>query len=221
MVNLGKDMGINNWSNPQDYGLSLTLGAGEVTMLDMASVYGTLANSGTRIDISPILKITDVKGNVLEQKTDVPSKKVLDPGVTFILSDILSDNNARSMEFGPNSPLLIPGHTVSVKTGTTDSKRDNWTDGYTQNYVVITWVGNNDNSPMSQTLASGITGAAPIWHRIMQNLIAKTPDKKPSPPVEVVKRMCFGKPEYFIKGTETTAGCGLAIPMPSRYSERR
>ena len=79
----------------------------------------------------------------------------MDRGIAFIMNDILADGNARSIEFGMNTPLNIPGHYVSVKTGTTDNKRDNWTDGYTKNYVVIVWVGNNDNSPMSQSLSIG------------------------------------------------------------------
>lgn len=207
MVNLGKKMGISNWDEPENYGLSITLGAAEVTMLDMASVYGTLANQGSRVDTDPILKITDSSGSILEQKTQVQSVQVLKKGVAFILSDILADNKARSMEFGSNSPLNIPGHTVSVKTGTTDNKRDNWTDGYTKDYVVIVWVGNNDNTPMSPNLASGITGAAPIWHRIMENLLTKTPETKPVPPSEVVQKICQGKAEYLIRGTENIPEC--------------
>lgn len=207
MVNTAKKMGINTWDDPSEYGLSITLGAAEVTMLDMASVYGTLANQGNRVDLSPILKITDSKGNMLEQKTEIRPHPVLDKGVAFILSDILADNQARSMEFGPDSPLKISGHTVSVKTGTTDNKRDNWTDGYTNDFVVIAWVGNNDNTPMSQNLASGITGAAPIWHRIMENLLTKAPETKPFPPSDIVQKICNGKPEYLLIGTENTSEC--------------
>jgi 1A family penicillin-binding protein len=220
MVNLGKQMGITHWGNPSEYGLSLTLGSGEVTMLDMASVYGTLANKGTYEEINPVLKITDTKGNLLEQKTQSKGLQILDEGVTFILADILADNAARSMEFGSNSPLFIPNHTVSVKTGTTDNKRDNWTDGYTNNFVVIVWVGNNDNSPMSQNLASGITGAAPIWHKIMENLLAQKPETKPILPSQVVQRICFGKPEYLLKGTESTNDCRLNVSPTAAYLVR-
>jgi penicillin-binding protein 1C len=207
MVNLGEKMGISSWSDPKNYGLSITLGAAEVTMLDMATVYGTLANDGNRVDLNPILKITDARGNILEQKVSVTSQPALEEGVSFILSDILADNQSRSLEFGPNSPLLIPGHTVSVKTGTTDNKRDNWTDGYTNNHVVIVWVGNNDNSPMSQNLASGITGAAPIWHKIMDNLLSKIPETKPTPPSVIVQKICSKRIEYLLKRTENTPDC--------------
>lgn len=207
MVNMGKNMGIKTWKNPDDYGLSITLGAAEVTMLDMATVYGTLANQGNRIDLNPILKITDSRGNTLEEKTIPHGIQILEKGVAFILSDILADNQARSVEFGSNSPLLIPGHYVSVKTGTTDYKKDNWTNGYTNNYVVVVWVGNNDNTPMSPHLASGITGAAPIWHKIMSGLLSQNPGTKPVPPDEVTQKLCRGKLEYLLKRTANIPEC--------------
>ncbi len=220
MVTLGKEMGIKSWGDPDNYGLSITLGAAEVTMLDMATVYGTLANGGVRHDLNPILKITDYKGNTLEQKENDNGHRVLREGVAFIISDILSDNQTRTAVFGSNSPLTIPGHTVAVKTGTTDNKRDNWTIGYTRDFVVAVWVGNNDNSPMSPTLASGITGAAPIWHQIMADLLTKTPEKRPLMPEDVVQKPCRGRIEYFIKGAEHTAPCGIT-PTPFRKFQRR
>lgn len=204
MVNFARDMGVTHWDPDRSYGLSTTLGGSEVTMLDMATVFGTLANGGVRQDLNPILKITDYNGKVIEEKRPSPGRRVLTEGVAFIMSDILSDNMARSAAFGLNTPLVIPGHTVSVKTGTTDNKRDNWTVGYTKDYVVAVWVGNNDNSPMSQTLASGITGAAPIWHRVMEQLLKNKPDSKPQVPKDVVQAPCYGRFEYFIVGTETT-----------------
>ncbi|MBI2031638.1 MAG: penicillin-binding protein [Candidatus Levybacteria bacterium] len=216
MVGLAKKMGISTWGDPEQYGLAITLGAADVKMLDMTSVYGVFANQGVRVNINPILKITDYQGNVLEEKDEVEGKKVLDPGIGFIISDILADNNARAMEFGINSPLFIPNHKVSVKTGTSDNKRDNWTIGYTSSYVVAVWVGNNDNSPMSQNLASGITGAAPIWNRIMNHLISSLPDEKLPIPDDVVEKSCMGKTEYFIKGTESFVNCSQKItPSPT------
>lgn len=208
MVNMGKDMGVSRWGDADQYGLSITLGAAEVTMLDMATVFGTLANGGIRQDINPLVKVTDIRGTVLEEKTEHAGQRVLSEGIAFIISDILADNAARSVAFGPRSILQIPGHTVSVKTGTSDNKRDNWTVGYTKDLVVAVWVGNNDNSPMSQTLASGITGAAPIWHRIMASLLEKEPDKKPAVPSDIVQKPCLGRNEYFLAGTENSANCG-------------
>lgn len=225
MVNFAQKMGITSWDNSNNYGLSITLGAAEATMTDMATVYGTLANQGVRVEPNPILKATDYTGNVLEEKNK-PSLfgskenqylngiRVMDQGVAFIMASILSDNQSRAIEFGTNSPLNIPGHTISVKTGTSDNKRDNWTIGYNPNYVVTVWVGNNDNSPMSQSLASGITGAAPIWNKIMTSLIGNTPDIKYPMPNDVIQKQCNGKPEYFIKGTENSVNCNY-IPTPS------
>lgn len=201
MIRLGRDMGITTWDK-DEYGLSLTLGAAEVTMLDMATVNGTLANLGHRVDLNPIIKITTSRGYTLEEKNHISSRQVLKEGVAFIISDILADNSARSLAFGTSSPLVIPGHTVSVKTGTSDYKRDNWAIGYTPDYVVTVWVGNNDNSPMSPTLASGITGAAPIWQRIMILLLQGKPNHKQAIPDDVVAVPCNGKYEYFLKGTE-------------------
>ena len=216
MVNMGKKMGIASWNDPKEYGLSVTLGGAEVTMLDMAEVNGTLANHGQRVELNPILKITDYKGDILEKKEIPNSIQVLPKGVSYIISDILADNQARSMAFGSSSPLLIPNHFVSVKTGTSDNKRDNWANGYTENAVVISWVGNNNNAPMSQSLASGITGAAPIWHRVMEILLKNSKDEIKNIPGDIVQKSCFGKNEYFIKGTENSVFCGPLI-MPSGY----
>ena len=216
MVELGKKMGISTWKETGNYGLAITLGAAAGEMTDMEGVCGGLANGGNRININPIIKVTDAQGNILEEKK-IEKNRVLDPGVAFIISDILADNLARTMEFGTNSPLFIPNHTVSVKTGTSDNKRDNWTIGYTPSYLVAVWVGNNDNSPMSQSLASGITGAAPIWNRIMNNLISSLPDEKFSQPEDVIQKSCMGQKEYFIRGTESFVNCNpKTLPSVSK-----
>ena len=216
MVALAKDMGITTWGDPSQYGLAITLGAAEIKMTDMTQVYGTLANQGKRVDINPILKVTDSQGNILEEKNTIQEKSVVPAGIAYIMSNILADNSARALEFGPNSPLVIPGHTVSVKTGTTDNKRDNWTIGYTPSYLVAVWVGNNDNSPMNQALASGITGAAPIWHQIMSNLLGNenNPGENYPIPDDVIAKTCLGRTEYFIKGTENSISC-RPTPSPS------
>jgi membrane peptidoglycan carboxypeptidase len=198
------------------------LGGGEVTMLEMAQAYGVFANNGYRISLHPVLKVTNSHGKVLDSynppSSPIFGKKILPEGVSFIISDILADNNARTMEFGANSALRVANQTVSVKTGTTNDLRDNWTIGYTPDYVVATWVGNDDNTPMSN-IASGITGAAPIWHDIMTYLLKdKTPHPFSRPPGVIQKKICSlsglvpppdGTPnrcetrfEYFISGTE-------------------
>lgn len=216
MIDLARKMGITTWNNPENYGLAITLGSADTKMTDMATVYGVLANGGYKVNLNPILKITDSKGSVLEEKKDVTLEKtqIIDSGAAFIISNILADNAARSMEFGSNSPLNIPNHYVSVKTGTSDNKRDNWTIGYTQDYVTTVWVGNNDNSPMSQNLASGITGAAPIWHEIMTNLLPNFSSNKLTVPPNVIQKNCIGRKEYFIKGTENSVNCTFT-PTPT------
>jgi 1A family penicillin-binding protein len=174
MITEGQKMGITTWTDPSNYGLSLTLGGGAVTALDLSKVYSTIADYGKRPDLLPILSVKDYKGRVLEKNNPVTSDAI-DPRVAFILTDILKDNNARAPEFGLNSYLVIKNHPeVAVKTGTSNDLRDNWTVGYNQNYLVLTWVGNNDNSPMSR-IASGVTGASPIWNKIMSAILADKP----------------------------------------------
>src|SRR5258708_3802890 len=197
------------------------IGGGEVRMIDMAQAYGVFANGGYRIDLHPILKVTDKNNKIVEEyippQSPIFGKKILPPGVAFIMSDILQDNGARLTEFGPASGLYIKNKIVSAKTGTTDDKRDNWAIGYTPSYVVATWVGNDNNQPMG-AIASGITGAAPIFHDIMSHLLENKPQEPPQRPINIIsKNVCSttgllptqDKPcptrfEYFIKGTEPT-----------------
>jgi membrane peptidoglycan carboxypeptidase len=216
MINTAKRMGITTWGNPDQYGLSITLGAAETKMTDMATVYGTIANLGKKVNLDPILKVSNYDSSVFYQKQEELPNLILDPGVAYIISNILADNNARSLEFGANSPLNISNHIVSVKTGTSDNKRDNWTIGFTPQYLTAVWVGNNDNSPMSQTLASGITGAAPIWNKIMSLLLANVSNVPAKMPDDVILKKCQGRNEYFIKGTENTPDCNfIATPSPT------
>lgn len=215
MLEKARAMGISSWNDSSRFGLSLTLGSGEVTMLEMASVYGTLANNGKRVTPTPILEVSDYAGRILERLKPNRGAQAVKPEAAWIISNILSDNVARTSAFGPNSGLVIPGKTVSVKTGTSNDKRDNWAIGYTPSYVVTVWVGNNDNSPMDQNLASGITGATPIWHDIMAELLKEKPDEIPTKPDGVVALPCYhGRVEYFIKGTEPPGRC-VGYPTPS------
>jgi len=219
------DMGIDNWQptdeNVKNVGLSLVLGGRETTLLSEVTAYGAFANGGIRQDPVAILKVTDTKGNTLYEYKKSEGRRVLEQEVSFLISHILLDNVARTMEFGPNSYLVVPGRTVSVKTGTTDQKRDNWTFGYTPSYVVGVWVGNNDNSVMNQAIASGVTGASPIWNRIMTYVLKGKGDEPPVKPDNVVATtvdaLSGGLPkdgnptrsEYFIKGTEPTGSGAL------------
>jgi len=179
-IDFATEMGITTFTDPSDYGLSLTLGGGEVRPYDMAEVFGVFANSGIRQPLIGILKVEDWKGKVLQEvdtkETALSGKRIFSQGVAFIISHILQDNNARSEAFGTSSFLNVSGHPeVSVKTGTTNDLRDNWTIGYTRYAVVVVWVGNNDNSEMSRAI-SGVSGASPIWNAIMGEVLNKAED---------------------------------------------
>lgn len=215
MIATASAMGISSLTDESRYGLSLTLGGGEVTMLDMGKAFGAFANSGVRQELSSILKVEDSRGNIQEEFKPKVGKEILPPEVTYLISHILLDNNARIAAFGENSLLVIPRHAVSVKTGTTDDKRDNWTIGYTPGFLTVVWVGNNDNTPMHPYLTSGITGAAPIWNKIMTYVLKDQPDRWPSRPENIIglsicavtgrlpgDSNCPTRYEYFIKGTE-------------------
>ncbi len=217
-MELGYKMGLTTWEptaeNVSNVGLSLVLGGREVRLLDLTSAYTVFANGGKHLDPISILKVEDAKGKTLYESHDTDGPRVLDEGITFITSNILSDNGARSAAFGSNSILNVPGKTVSVKTGTTDQKRDNWTVGFTPSMTVGVWVGNNDNSVLDPKIASGITGASPIWQKIMIAALKDKPDEKPRQPDNVsyidIDGLMGGQPkdgsptrkEYFIKGTE-------------------
>jgi penicillin-binding protein 1C len=150
------------------YGISLALGGGEVTLVDMVTAYGVLANQGSLVRPTPFLEITDSDGKRLYRLAPQP-KPVLDPRIAFMVGDILSDNQARAMEFGANS-LLRVSRPAAVKTGTTNDWKDNWTIGFTPYVLVGVWAGNADNTSMRHS--TGVTGAAPIWHDTIETIFA-------------------------------------------------
>lgn len=241
MIDKAEEMGVTTWGNRQRFGLALTLGGGEVTMTELAQVYGTFANQGKTITLNPILEVTNYQGEVLYQNPCVFEQKclgeqTLTPGVASQITSILSDNVARTPAFGPRSVLNIPDQQVAVKTGTTNNLRDNWTNGYTSDRVVMVWVGNNDNTPMSY-VASGITGASPIWNKIMRLLLSEDQPHRFEyasnlEAVEICATTgtlpCRGCPrvvtEYFVPGTQPTQACNSSyfapkptpIPDPNR-----
>ena len=232
MLDRATEVGITTWNDRSRFGLSLTLGGGEVTMVEMAQLYGAFANNGALTKLHSILAVKNQKGEILYQNTCVTGeetcfeKQVFDPKTAFLITDILSDNQARTPAFGPQSVLNIPGQQVAVKTGTTNSLRDNWTIGYTTDRLVAVWVGNNDNTPMSY-VASGITGASPIWNKTMRLLLDPinphvfvVPDDLVE--VAVCKATgtlpCTGCPlittELFVPGTQPTNACSPAVFEP-------
>jgi 1A family penicillin-binding protein len=217
MLTTAYDMGISTLEptpeNMRRLGLSVTLGGGEVSLLDMASAYSAFANTGLRVEPTAILKVTDKDGNVLEEVHPLPGRRVLSEGEAFIISNILSDNKSRLLTFGENNLLKFTNREVAAKTGTTNNRRDNWTIGWTPQVIVGTWVGNNDNTEM-KALVSGVSGAAPIWRKIINEYLKDKPVENFSIPSGVVTadvdivsgyRAHDGFPlrtEFFIRGTE-------------------
>ena len=214
------DMGLStlepNNENIRRLGLSLTLGGGEVRLLELTSAYSAFANGGLKVEPVAILKVVDNKGKVLDEFRPAGGKRVLSSQHVYLINNILSDNKAREAVFGPRSLINIPGGNIAVKTGTTNDRRDNWTIGWGyKTKVVGVWVGNNDNSAMKE-VSSGTTGAAPIWRKILMTAMGNNLDR----PFEVPEGMVTvdvdevsgfrahdgfsSRSEYFVSGTEPT-----------------
>ncbi len=186
LLNLMERFGVESLGQDAGrYGLSLTLGGGEVTLLELTRAYSVFATGGLLVPTTTIRCVLDGDDNIIYQyengcprgqntprtvNTLAYGLEVLDPRIAFVISDILADNNARAPAMGARSPLYTGDLVSSVKTGTTDDTRDNWTVGFTRNVAVGVWAGNSDNTPMVNT--SGLTGAAPIWHDVVMGIYA-------------------------------------------------
>ncbi len=183
-IKTAEDLGITTLNPP--YGPSIVLGGWEVKLLDITSAYGVFANDGKRVPPISILKVEDANGRVLEENKKEPMA-VLDSEAARMVSDILSDNQARSPMFGSRSNLYFADYQVAAKTGTTQNYRDAWTIGYTPSLVTGVWVGNNNNAPMAAKPA--VTLAGPIFHEFMDNTLPRFPEEsfiKPTPPTKVI-----------------------------------
>ncbi len=221
-IQLAHDLGITTLNDPGRYGLSLVIGGGETTLLDMTSVYGVFAANGIRHQDQSILSVENDSGTVLEKYEDKPYQ-VLDPNIPRMISDILSDNKARTPTFGAHSTLVIPGVEVAVKTGTTNSNRDAWTIGYTPSVVVGVWAGNNDNTPMKK---GGAAVAGPIWNAVMtealktlsQNETFEKPDSI-DPSVPAVMRGFWQGGETFV--VDKTSGALATTYTPLEMQEEK
>ncbi len=213
MIQTANKLGIKSLdSKASYYGLSLTLGSGEVTLLELTNAYSTFANKGVYLEPVSILKVENSSGRVLEEWKKGNGTKAVKEEDAYILSNMLSDNDARLRAFGPYSYLTFPKNTVAVKTGTTNDVRDNWTIGYTPSIAVGVWVGNNDNSPMS--VQSGVAGAAPIFNKVMNEYLKGKSEEQFVKPENVIEKEIDSelgglpqgtrsrKKEVFVKGTE-------------------
>lgn len=194
-------LGIHSLNRP-DYGLSLTLGGGDVTLLELTGAYAVFANGGRRVPPVAVLRIVDNYGRVIEEYQPPEDQPVISPQHAYLITSILSDNEARSPAFGPNSVLKL-SRPAAAKTGTTNDWRDNWTIGYTPDLVAGVWVGNSDNTPMDHI--SGVTGAGPVWHNFMEEALAETPPRE------------FIRPE----GIETIEICADSGTIPSQVCPRK
>jgi 1A family penicillin-binding protein len=175
-IKLANDMGITTLKTAADYGLTLVLGGGEVRLLDMTSAYGVFATGGVRHEPTPILSVTDSTGNVIEQADpNDAGTQVLPKQTALEITDILKDNVARQPEFSPHSALVIDGHDVAVKTGTTNNYKDAWIIGYTPSLVIGGWAGNNDNTPMVKKISALLV--APTWNELMTKILAGKPNE--------------------------------------------
>ncbi|MFZ2095866.1 MAG: penicillin-binding transpeptidase domain-containing protein, partial [Anaerolineales bacterium] len=201
VLSVARKLGITSLTR-DDYGLSLTLGGGEVSLLEMTGVFSVLANGGRLVPPVAISRILDHNGNIVFEYQAQPGEQVIRPEHAFLISSILSDNDARTPMFGANSVLNLP-FPAAAKTGTSNDFRDNWTLGYTPDIALGVWVGNADYSPMKDI--SGLTGAAPIWSDFMQFAIQQLTDGNPTPfskPSGIVDRVICT-----ISGTEPSQWC--------------
>jgi penicillin-binding protein 1C len=197
-------LGVTTLSQDGDYGISLTLGGGDVSLLQMTGAFAVFANGGVRVPPVAITRIEDHAGRVVYEYSPPPGQQVVRPEHAFLITSILSDNTARTPAFGPNSPLLLP-FPAAVKTGTSGDEevRDNWTLGYTPDLAVGVWVGNADYTPMKDT--SGVTGAAPIWNQFMQFAIQTLAGGRPTSfarPANIIER-----PICAVSGAEPSEWC--------------
>jgi len=207
MIAMAQRLGITSLTR-EDYGLSLTLGGGDVSLIDMTSAYSVFANGGQRVPPIAIFKITDFAGKVIFEHKPQVGEQVIRPDHAYLISSILSDNNARSLMFGPNSPLNL-SFPVAAKTGTTNDIRDNWTLGFTPDLVTGVWIGNADYTPMVNS--SGLSGAAPIWSQFMEFAVPYLTNGNPTPfhrPAGIVDKVVCK-----LSGTEPSNWCG------SQYTE--
>jgi 1A family penicillin-binding protein len=221
-IQTAHDMGITTLQDESRFGLALVLGGGEVRPIDMATVYGTFANGGLRMEPRAILSVSDRHGKDITKKTDRTPVRALDERIAYMITHILSDDSSRQPEFPANGPLHL-SRPAAAKTGTTNDFRDNWTVGYTPQMVTAVWVGNNDHTAMNNV--DGITGAAPIWHDYMEGALADSPVQDFARPGGVaIAKVCSadgGLANPWDTGTFDEVFMNDALPGPCKSSSPR
>ncbi len=206
--------GLATLTDSERYGLALTLGGGDVRLIDLTAAYGALANGGELVAPFAVTRVRDSSGRVLYEQRPAPPTRAVSAEYAFILTDILASAEARVPGFGQENSLNTPFE-AAVKTGTTSEFRDNWAIGFAQNRVVGVWVGNADNRPMREV--SGVDGAGPIWRGVLSVALGNGPVARPIPPKGVVRATVCSPTgllpgpdcpvpvrEWFVAGTEPT-----------------
>ncbi len=203
MTDMARHLGITTFDDADRFGLALTLGGGEVRLLELTGAYAAFASGGHRVEPTTILRVTDANGHELYRRESALGAAVMDARTAYLITDILSDNFARAPAFGEGSALRLD-RPAAAKTGTTTDFRDNWTVGYTPDFVTGVWVGNADNEPMKHV--TGITGAAPIWHDVMMTLHRNLPPHNfPRPDGLTTETICA------VNGLLPSAGCSQRV----------
>lgn len=222
MLEMAHKLGITSLNRP-DYGLALTLGGGDVTLLEMTATYAVIANGGRRVHPQPILRIEDSSGRLVFEATEQPGDILIDPRHAYLITSILSDKEARLPTFGTPNALEL-SRPAAAKTGTTDDYRDAWTIGYTPEMVTGVWVGNSSGEPMKRVFGS--RGAAPVWHDFMEEALRDTPVQEFTVPAGLVAvEICpvsgklhsdkcpSARTELFVAGTEPNETCDIHVKV--------
>jgi 1A family penicillin-binding protein len=224
---LAHDMGMDSLTDPDRYGLSLVLGGGEVRLLDEVSAYGVFANEGVRFDPVSVLKVEDKEKTLFDiGDSEIVGREVISPQTARLVTSILSDNNARGLIFGTNTPLQLGSRPVAAKTGTTQDFRDGWTMGFTPSLAAGVWTGNNDNSPMGSR-SDGVVTAGPIWNAFMRQALANTPieqftaPEKKEVPQGVLRNELTELKGRWVEETQTlyTVDCPVSLGQIKTFKE--
>ncbi len=221
-IDTAEAMGITTLQDRSRFGLALVLGGGEVKLLELTGAYGALSQEGTLHPPAGIVRVENASGEVLESWTDQP-RRVLEPQVARLVTDILSDNQSRAPVFGERSPLFFPDRPVAAKTGTTERYRDAWIVGYTPSLVAGVWTGNNDGKPMTKG-GAGVQAAGPIWRAFMEEALAGTPVEQFGKPDPVIADKSVLRGEPYVETTVAIDRISgkLATPLtPPEFREER
>jgi len=222
VLNTAKLVGITSFTDPKRYGLSLVLGGGEVTLLELTNAYSVFANEGAYNKPKSIEKIVDSRNEVLKEYKN-ESKQVIDQNIARTISSVLDDDEARTPSFSINTLMNIPGYNIAAKTGTTNDYKDAWIIGYTPSITIGAWVGNNDNTPMDKKVAGQIV--APLWNEFMVDYLKNKPNEPFNPPNQtplnikpVLRGVWQSGDSYFV---DSRTGDPADENTPKQYVEER